>query len=170
MAGILITLSRTNKLIVNESGGYLMSNIEKILISSGWMPSRCINIDSYMEWFISEGYSPTESIKRFLQEFGGLTISIPCKKRFDQGTATRKIIIDPEENGFEYEFIHKYNSYFKEQLFPIGTSESTIDYFMDTNGAIYAIFGDVGAKWGNSIYEVISRISNGDLLKFVSLY
>lgn len=148
----------------------MISNIEEILISAGWIPGRCINIDSYMEWFISEGYSPTESIKSFLHEFGGLTISIPYKNSFDQGVATKKIIIDPEENGFEYEFIHKYNSYFKEQLFPIGTSESTIDYFMDTNGAIYAIFGDVGAKWGNSIFEVITKITNGNISKFVSLY
>jgi len=147
-----------------------MSNTEKILISAGWIPGRHINIDSYMEWFINEGYSPTESIKRFLQEFGGLTISIPSKNSFEQRVVTRKIIIDPEENGFEYEFIHKYNSYFKEQLFPIGTSESPIDYFMDTNGAIYAIFGDVGAKWGDSIYEVITRITNGNIIKFVSLY
>jgi len=147
-----------------------MSNAEKILISAGWIPGRYININSYMEWFINEGYSPTESIKRFLQEFGGLTISIPCKNSFEQGVVTKKIIIDPEENGFEYEFIHKYNSYFKEQLFPIGTSESTSDYFMDINGAIYAIFGDVGAKWGDSIYEVITRITNGNILKFVSLY
>ncbi len=147
-----------------------MSNAEKILISAGWIPGRYININSYMKWFINEGYSPTESIKRFLQEFGGLTISIPCKNSFEQGVVTKKIIIDPEENGFEYEFIHKYNSYFKEQLFPIGTSESTIDYFMDINGAIYAIFGDVGAKWGYSIYEVITRITNGNILKFVSLY
>jgi len=147
-----------------------MSNAEKILISAGWIPGRYININSYMEWFINEGYSPTESIKRFLQEFGGLTISIPCKNSFEQGVVTKKIIIDPEENGFEYEFIHKYNSYFKEQLFPIGTSESPIDYFMDTNGAIYAIFGDVGAKWGDSIYEVITRITNGNIIKFVSLY
>jgi len=147
-----------------------MSNAEKILISAGWIPGRYININSYMEWFINEGYSPTESIKRFLQEFGGLTISIPCKNSFEQGVVTKKIIIDPEENGFEYEFIHKYNSYFKEQLFPIGTSESTSDYFMDINGAIYAIFGDVGAKWGDSIYEVITRITNGNIIKFVSLY
>lgn len=155
---------------MNENGVYVMNNTEIILISSGWMPGRRINIDFYMDWFIHEGYSPTESIKRFLQEFGGLTISIPCKNSFDQGVSTRKIIIDPVENGFEYEFIHKYNSYFKEQLFPIGTSESTIDYFMDTNGAIYAIFGDVGAKWGNSIYELITKITNGNISKLVSLY
>lgn len=147
-----------------------MSNTEEILISAGWIPGRCIDIDSYMEWYINQGYSPTESIKSFLREFGGLTISISCQNSSDQGCVTKKIIIDPEENGFEYEFIYKYNSYFKEQLFPIGTSESTIDYFMDANGAIYAIFGDVGAKWGDSIYEVISRITNGNIIKFVTLY
>lgn len=147
-----------------------MSNIEKILISAGWIPGRCIKIDSYMEWLINEGYSPTESIKSFLHEFGGLTISIPCKSRLSQGTETKKIIINPEDNGFEYEFINKYNTYFNEELFPIGTSESTIDYFMDTSGAIYAIFGDVGAKWGNSLYEVIERILNGNTIKFVTLY
>ena len=94
-----------------------------------------------------------------------MKIQIPRKNSHNKSEAIDDIIMicDPEENGYEFEFISDYNEYFDADIYPIAISTGPPDIFMDSTGAFYAMYGSIGAKWGNSFEEFILNIMDGNV-------
>lgn len=80
-----------------------------------------------------------------------------------------RFITVPEDNGFEFEFIGDYNRYFKADMYPIAASHTVYDYFMNTEGGIYAFYGNIGAKWGESFEGFILNIIRGTTREFENI-
>lgn len=149
--------------------------VKKILTSSGWYEGRNTDISEYMEWYAGEGYVPPDTVKRFLREFGGLKITIPLEvylpnwlkrtKQPENAKYCSDIIIttNPIDNGYEHEFIEKYNAHYKASLYPVGVSTSSPDIFMDSEGTFYAMYGDIGKKAGASFEEYLIKNINDDI-------
>lgn len=145
------------------------SIVREILLSSGWYEGRNVSIDEYLEWYRSEGYKPSLCVISFLKEFGGLEITIPTKLR--NGSMSDTILIcNPIENGYEYEFIDSYEKFFGVNMFPVATSTGPPELFIDSNGACYAMYGSIGAKWGDSFEDFILNIMNGNVKNLEPIY
>lgn len=148
------------------------NSIKEVLLSSGWHEGRNICIDNYLNWYNSEGYIPSNSVITFLKEFGGLQITIPSKsnKSNCDSISNISIIIDPIENGYEYEFINDYEKFFSTNIFPIGISTGPPEIFMDSGGAFYAMYGCIGAKWGDTFEEFVTNIMSGNVNDLEKIY
>ena len=140
--------------------------VNEVLLSCGWYEGRIIDISKYMIWYQSEGYKPPLIIQEFLKEFGGLKLLLPFKNPHNQKGETEilDMICIPQENGFEAEFTEDFNTFFKVDMYPVAASISLpLDFFMDSNGGFYTMYGSIGAKWGNSFEEFILNIMNGNI-------
>lgn len=144
----------------------MIKRVQEILISCGWTTNRIIDTSKYMRWYQSEGYKPPLTILEFLKEFGGLKMQIPRKNSHNKSDNISDIVIlcDPISNGFEAEFTEDYNTFFEVDMYPVATSTTApLDFFMDSTGAFYAMYGSIGAKWGNSFEEFILNIMDGNV-------
>lgn len=134
--------------------------VTDILSKAGWFEGRKSDISDYMQWFADEGYDPPLRIVDFLHEFGGLELHIPFHRKHHVERFFHTVLFDPEENGFEFEFINKYNDFLNVSLYPIGVSSVVPDVFMDQNGGFYLMYGDIGTKCGDSLEEFVTIIMN----------
>jgi len=129
-----------------------------ILENAGWSPLRKIDIKSYEEALLADGYQINDSVRNFLSEFGGLEINHPAYRV--QGEED-KSHFDPIRaiGGIYHETVEEYEKRVGENLVVIGEGyNGHLVFLISESGKVFGAYDDYLTLLGNNIIEALEAI------------
>jgi hypothetical protein len=130
------------------------------LVAAGWHPGRTQDVSGVRSVLESRGYSISQPVELFLQEFTGITIRIVRNGRQDS------IWFDAERASEEAdsEWIAYHEGRTKTSLVPIGFSNHEHLMLMQSyEGGFYGAFDDFLCALGTGAHEMIENLVNQDV-------
>lgn len=129
---------------------------------SGWTEGRSVDTTQYEQYLKAEGYPVHDTVREFLRQFGGLTMTYPHAKVPNKQDDLHLI---PKRAG-EIVFPEKVTEYYSDRagtpLCVIGTaSRDYLVLMMDREGGVYAGFDEVFLRVGDSGADAIEALCSG---------
>lgn len=137
-----------------------MYEVKKLLKESGWYEGRCIDTSHYERWYNNIGFEMHDSAKRFLQEYGDLSIhfeEVTLGKSYDLCIAITPIdLIDDED------VISRYRKHFNDELLPVlDKNDWPACCYIGKNSEFYLAGDDWGVRLPHDFDELMFRLING---------
>ncbi len=135
--------------------------VEKSLKNAGWFSKRKFNISKYIEFLAADGYELNNTIKAFLEEFGGLRIFFSDSNNINH---TDNILFDAKyaAEGIFPENIKLYEKRVNDKLVVIGyVYDEHMVVVMSHKGKIYAGYDDTLVFLGDTGLVAIENVCLG---------
>lgn len=132
----------------------ISSQLQQVLVESGWSPGRSIDIERWVHELTSHGLTMLPQARLILQNFGGLTIS-PVRTPAD-AYSPEVIIFDPLHDT-EYDRIEYWQDCTGMKLTPLGASPKGTCLMLAENGQIFGGWDRFLFKYGNSFDEAMEN-------------
>ncbi len=140
------------------------SEVESILLTSGWYKGRVVDIEPYSEVLKKYAYSVLDSAISFLSEYGNLKIVFVNKRNGKSDDITFDVKDAAEIEAAESinsDFLPRIRSSYPDviNLCPIGTAYD--DYFvlmMDEKGGVYGTYGNYLVRIADSGEAAIEKM------------
>jgi hypothetical protein len=139
----------------------LSEKTKEILLRAGWDELRQINISEHVLFLKSEGYTITESAKKFIAEFGDLEIIHPAYRVKNENDKTH---FNPSvaANHIYYERVETYEQKIREKLVVVGEAfNEHLILMISESGKFFGAYDDYLTLLGNDTYEGINSICEG---------
>ncbi|WP_063760012.1 SUKH-3 domain-containing protein [Streptomyces sclerotialus] len=141
--------------------------VRKDLEASGWMAGRRVDTADWRSLFEGVGIVMHDAAERFLQEFGGLTVSIGGP---GINCAREPFVLDPELARGEDDRFSEWSDALGRRLFPLGELDHGRCFLgIDEGSEIYLVeawvasFGPMPHALENLISGVMPRRIDGEL-------
>lgn len=149
------------------------SEVLKQLKKAGWYEGRKKDISKYVSFLERNGNSVHQTVKNFLEEFGGLDVKYPTRfaNNIIQRPSQESLYINPKSadqcHYIDGGGLDDYNEFIKKKLCAIGTARTGDTLLlMDDEGNIYAC-EDTAVFYAGKQEELFEVFCGDKELKFL---
>lgn len=131
----------------------------RLLISSGWEPSRRVDTSRWEIVVAEEGWHVVPAAVGMMSQLGGLRLAA-------RGPNGRAWLLDPAwavRRIYSAGWVAEYEARAAEQVTPIGAMDpGPMTLLMGESGALYGVFDDVLVQFGDSPASALDALLSGD--------
>lgn len=132
-----------------------------ILLQAGCYPSRSVDIQPYVDGLHSEGYVVHDAARRFLSEFGGLTIHHPAFRLREQESTTHFCAVEAAGEVWQ-ERVALYEQAVHDELVVVGAAfNGYLTLLVGASGKVYGAYDTYLTCLGDDAYSAIDNICLG---------